>query len=177
MEKQTAFIKSSRLEQDIKDWILTRLSTAHPAFNNLPPCPFAKEALLTKKVRIHRLLNPALSCVHREIELFESYNADVLVLVDEDGRLTRTETESLVEMIRKQYSLQNYWVMYDHPDVDEYVDEFDVSFNKAPLLFLQKLDNLNLRAAELESRGYYKNWSPEYYEDVVKSRARLAPKL
>jgi hypothetical protein len=176
MEREISRQTSLKIEADIRDWILTRLSKAHPAFNNLPPCPFAREALLANKVQLKPLRFPAFECVQNEISQFEDSNIDVLVLFDELNQLSKTQIESLVQTIREQYAAKNYWLMYDHPDVEEHVADFDVSFNKTPLLFLQKLDNLNEKATELEQRGYYKNWSSDYFQDVVGRRKGLAPR-
>jgi len=36
----------------ISNWILETLSVKHPAFNNMPPCPYAKKALLDGNVKV-----------------------------------------------------------------------------------------------------------------------------
>ena len=37
-------------EDSVKDWITNFLSKQSPAFNDLPPCPFAKQALIDNKI-------------------------------------------------------------------------------------------------------------------------------
>ena len=38
------------MESKINEWIVNRLSINLPEFNNLPACPFAKEALVNNKI-------------------------------------------------------------------------------------------------------------------------------
>ena len=43
------------MESKINEWIVNRLSINLPEFNNLPACPFAKEALVNNKILIQEL--------------------------------------------------------------------------------------------------------------------------
>ena len=45
------------MESKINEWIVNRLSINLPEFNNLPACPFAKEALIKNKIVIQELDN------------------------------------------------------------------------------------------------------------------------
>lgn len=175
-ENQTTNQDKTQLHKEIEQWILESLSKSHPAFNNFPPCPYAKEALLKNKITIHTIEGDAKEFILNAVENFESYKVEVLVLVDEKNSLTKNQTQELVKEVREILTPINYWLMYDHPAVEEMVSDFDVSFNKAPLFFLQKLDMLCKKADELEKTGYYKNWDPEYYTRVVTKRKQLLKK-
>ena len=42
-------------DDSIKIWIENFLNKTSPTLNNLPPCPFAKQALITNKIKIHEI--------------------------------------------------------------------------------------------------------------------------
>ena len=41
----------------IEIWIENFLNKTSPTLNNLPPCPFAKQALINNKIKIHQRPN------------------------------------------------------------------------------------------------------------------------
>jgi hypothetical protein len=168
--------RQSSLHKDIVEWVLGALSQSHPDFNGLPPCPYAKEAIVGNKVAIFAMsAKPALqiSQICRE---FEAFGAEVVVLVDDHQTLEMSQMQKLVFRLREELAPLNFWIMYDHPKIEERIGSFDVSFHKAPLLFIQKLDELCAKADKLQTLDYYGGWAPDYFKRVFLQRKLHAKK-
>lgn len=158
-------------QQALKDWVEKFLSRSSKALNNLPPCPYAKESLMKKEVGILKLANGDPEKVLREIcQTYTDFNKRVLILWCAGDSLSAEETERLIKELRSEYGPRDLWVMYDHPEIAEAVDGLDFTFGGGTLFFIQKLHDLVEKANALEKQGYYKNWSADYYSDVVKAR-------
>jgi len=162
-------------ENSVKDWITNFLSTKNPAFNNLPPCPFAKQALLEDKIVFH-YLNPIdrltmseyISC---ELENFSYHwpkGKEVVVIGCDPTLITSDELSESVDRSNEKFlDNRGYIALEDHPDEKEKV--LDVSLNQGVyvLVLLQEKTKLFKARRILSKQNYYKYWTEEYYSEVI----------
>ena len=126
-------------EKSVKDWITNFLDKQNPAFNNLPPCPFAKQAMLDDKI-VYHFLNPIdsltmsayISC---ELENFSYHwpkGKEVVVLGCDKQNISS----------------------------DDLSDSVEDSMER----FKEKLERAR---SILRKKDYYKYWTKDYYSEVV----------
>lgn len=158
------------MESDIKKWILERLSINLPEFNNMPACPFAKQALLDKKVKIIECSNLTDSMLY-ETEPWPK-NIEVIVFGINPNRITSTKLTEITEIANNTF-LRNRGLigLEDYPTSIESIAGYNVNEGNWALILVQSLDKLKIARKILEKRGYYKNWDLEYYKEVVLDRS------
>jgi hypothetical protein len=154
-------------EKYLSDWIDNVLSKPESILNNLPSCPYARAALKENKVKFQRSKNYIKDIDH----LFDSWNTeiDVVVLVLDDD-VDPTKLVEDVKTINEKYVPLGFGCLEDHVSILETLDTLIFNNGKYNLILCQPLDKLNKAAEALKSKGYYKNWSEEFYDSVVSWR-------
>ncbi len=151
----------------IKNWIKTFVTKPNPVFGNLPPCPFAQQAIVDNKVEFQELtiLN-GFSTLYQRIWQHDFDEKDVLCMIAKPDLLTAQETHVLVDELNFRFMPSDIVVLEDHPDTKEKVKDVKLNNGKYILFIVQSLSRLNKFAKTLESGPYYKNWSKSYLESV-----------
>lgn len=161
--------------QSIHDWIDNFLCKNNPAFNNLPPCPFAKQALLENKIKCIQIQPSNQISMHdyfiEELEK-NSYHwqedKEVVVIGCEPHYISEDELSLAVENASERFLNQRgYVALEDHPDAEEKVLDVCVNQGKYALVLLQERDKLQRARKILQKQNYYKYWTDEYYKEVV----------
>lgn len=154
-------------EEYLRSWITDVLSKPEPLLNNLPSCPFAKAALIDNKVKFITSNNYL-----EDIEiLFDKWDHsyDVVVLVCQNN--IDPEKFSLdMQEINKKYVPLGFGCLEDHVAVPETLGDIVFNNGKYNLVLCQPLDKLNKASQYLQTKGYYKNWSKDYFDSVVSWR-------
>lgn len=161
------------MESNIRDWIVERLSISLPNFNNMPACPFAKQALTDQKVKIASVSNS-----NGFVETMKQYanawpeNIEVLVLGCDPKLITSEELSNIVEGANMTFLKDmGLLALEDHPNNLEYAAGYHVNEGNWALVLLQSKEKIVSARKILERRGYYKNWDQEYYKEVVLDRS------
>lgn len=160
------------MESDISDWIINRLSVAIPQFNNMAPCPYAKQALLADKVEIKEV--SSLSDLENELHVIaeSGLSKDVLVLGCDPRLINPTELSAIVENANDLYLGNSGLIgLEDHPYAIEEVNGFETNQGTWALVLIQLKSKIEHARKILHAKGYYKNWSAEYYKEVVLDRS------
>lgn len=161
------------MESNIRDWIVERLSVSLPNFNNMPACPFAKQALIDQKIKIVSVLDK-----QEFVNIMEQHatawpaNIEVLVIGCDPTLITSDELSDVVETSNATF-LKDHGLLAleDHPDEPEYAAGYHVNEGNWALVLLQSKEKIVSARKILDRRGYYKNWDQEYYKEVVLDRA------
>ena len=143
-------------ESHIKEWIFNILSKVNSDFNNLPPCPFAKQAYLQNKILI--------------LESFNNENLEQLLNDYEVIIYALNPSEiSAEELYNKASSLSNNTIVAldDHPSYEEKVGNTILNNGRYALILVQQRDKLEQARHLLKSKGYYNNWDDEYLRSVL----------
>ena len=154
---------------DIEKWIFERLSVNLPEFNNLSACPFAKEAWTKNKVSVKQLKSKDDFIVELKHFSFNwPRNKEVIILGCMPDIVTSKELSNIVDVTSVLLNNNGLIALEDHPDEIEQVGNYHLNQGTYALILLQEIDRLNKARQILEKKNYYKNWSKEYYADVVK---------
>jgi hypothetical protein len=161
-------------QDSINDWIENFLCKDNPAFNNMPPCPFAKQAMLDDKILYHELQPlhiPMGDYFAAELENFSYHwpkGKEVVVIGTDPQYISAEELSLAVEGAMSRFlTTRGYIALEDHPDAEEKVLDVCVNQGKYALVLLQERDKLQRARNILQKQDYYKYWTPEYYEEVV----------
>lgn len=158
------------MESDIQKWILERLSVDLPEFNNMPACPFAKQALIDKKIKIVKCKDFTESMLYETDPWPE--NIEVIVFGIDPASISPTELTEVTEVANSTFLGERGLIgLEDHPDSLENVAGYNVNEGNWALILVQSLTKVKNARKILEKRGYYKNWDTEYYKEVVLDRS------
>ena len=161
------------MESNIQHWIVERLSVSLPNFNNMPACPFAKQALLDQKVKIVSVSNKnEFAEIMRQYATNWPENIEVLVLGCDPKLIASNELSDVVEDANMTFLKDNgLLALEDHPSDPEYAAGYHVNEGNWALVLLQSKEKIVSARKILERRGYYKNWDQKYYKEVVLDRS------
>jgi len=142
---------------EINDWILNILSVKHPAFSNMPPCPYAKKALLDGKIDIVEGL---------DLDLAASLLAEQEVIVFKiiPSFITPEDLTELVMRYNEKYP--DIMFLEDHPDEIETVDGMVVNNGTYVCVFATLREKIIAAREYLKTTSYYDNWTEEYKKAV-----------
>lgn len=153
-------------EAYMSEWILNDLSNPIAMLNGFSKCPYAKTAYLENKVKFYNGSNDLFELIEDIVKDWDNESTDVAVIKLNDNT-SPTSMESTVDLLNNAYIPQDFIFLDDHVGNEERM--YDVVFNngKYNVLFLQRKSKLDLATKKLEKLGYYKNWTEEYYDEVV----------
>lgn len=160
---------------NFEDWILNFLSKPNSVFNDLPPCPFAKESWLQGKVLIREMTEiDTLSITDYFLSELENYSyhwpkdKEVVALVCNPSLISSRDLTTVTETATEKFLIKRgYVALEDHPDTLELVEDVILNNGNYAMIFLQPLEKLSKAREILKRKGYYKNWTTEYYQEVV----------
>jgi len=155
----------------LKDWINNFLSNPLKELNGLSPCPYAKKALADNKIKF----------IHSENydydirQLFEYWDesTDVVVVVVNDNTSV-IEFQDTVDKINNDYISKGFLCLEDHVSIKEEVSGISMNNGKYNIVLCQYLEKIVTASKQLYSKGYYNNWSKEYYDFVMSWRSESA---
>lgn len=158
----------SQIRQDLEHWLVNFVEKSNPLLNSWPPCPYARQARLANK--IFTVFDSPLE-IAKYIKHLEKY--EVVVLCFDHVEFSAAQIELFVKHVNSILMLQDYVVLEDHPDSEEFVNGVKMNFGECGLMILQRLSKLNTAADQLREKGYYAAWSDENLDQVVNWRYDL----
>lgn len=148
----------------LKHWILNFLSTPLDTFNGFSPCPYAKKALTDQKIDFIS----SNDYVDTICNLLDNWNEkfDVVLVVCPDNT-DPVVFQKDIDMINHKYLSKGFVCLEDHVLIPEVINDVVLNNGRYNIVLCQRSDKLNQATDVLKSKGYYKNWSKEYYDNVV----------
>ena len=187
-----AFLKPSievekAVYSELVDWSATVLEKASPHFNNLPPCPYAKQAWVDGRVAVLFKYETNKQTLYSTVSQFDD-NFDVAIIVDfkydKDADLFHTYLDEMNDVISDGMFIdRDIWVMGFHPDDEESDFVQDVNFEphvdaEYAMIFVQRLSKLQEAADKLDKNGYYDTYNGQYNaREIFEKRQRLYRRL
>jgi len=140
----------------------------HPVFAGLPPCPYARQARLSGRVRMIHMTSaePDSNC-WQHIGNTDFDKIDALVLILEAKRWSLNYTHDIVDQLNSVFMPRDVVVLEDHPRQREEINGVVVNNGRYTLLLCQRLSTLNRFSEILKKKGYYDQWSKKNIADVV----------
>ena len=153
----------------LKNWINDFLSKPQDLLNGFPPCPYARKALVDNKVLFFKSENYVADIEQLFDNWDDSYEVAVCVVSDS---VDKYEFINNVEQINERYISKGFGCLEDHKAIPE--NFYHLTFNNGQynIILCQRLDKINDASDKLMSKGYYKNWSKEMYDEVVAWRSK-----
>ena len=153
--------------QTIKHWIKDFVTRPNPVFGDLPPCPFARKAMLDGKVEFLELDGVGeFGTIFSHVWHFDFDRKDVLCIIAEPDQFTAKETVAIASQLNEALMPSDIVVLEDHPGIKEKVKHVKLNNGEYILFLAQRLSKLNKFSRMLETGPYYKNWSKSYLESV-----------
>ena len=159
-------IPSKDLHFKLQDWINKTLGSPNPIFNNLPACPYAKQAWVSGKVEVRQFQSWVDAYTDLLVKDFDFEKYEVVIFAFPHQTIVPKQLTEIIHNLQQMWNKKDIVVLEDHPDDIEEVKNFKLNFGECCLLLVQSRSKLNEARAYLESKGYYKNWDAEYKKDV-----------
>ena len=155
-------LDQSTVESVLLKWMEEFVEVSHPSLGGWSPCPFARQARLSKNIDIRQGQDPYNDCVSlldydwvKEVVVFwYDYIAPDLFL-DSVNRANSVLLEKDIVALE------------DHPDTEELIAGVKMNFGLCPIIVLQKNSKLNIAADQLKEKGYYHSWSQSDLDKIV----------
>jgi hypothetical protein len=152
----------STVESALLRWMEEFVEVPHPSLGGWPPCPFARQARLTKNIDIRPGQDPYADCMSL---LYYDWDKEVVVFWYDN-----IDSESFVDDVNRANSVllsKDIVALEDHPDTEEVIAGVKMNFGLCPIVVLQKNSKLNSAAHQLEEKGYYHTWSQADIDKIV----------
>ena len=161
---------------EIQSWSKNIVEKPNPYFNNLPSCPYARQAWKTDKVSFLFKKDGGFQDLYTVVSAFND-ELDVVILVDlafeKDPEAFHAYLEDLNTVISNGMFIdKDIWLMGFHPydEENDYID--DSTFMNAveqeyAIIFIQRLSKLQESADMIAKKGYYDQYFEEYDADAI----------
>jgi hypothetical protein len=173
--------------EEIMQWSETALEKPSPQFNNLPPCPYARKALMDEKVAILFKYDDSYQVLYSCVSQFDD-NFDLAIIVDLHDDKSAYDFHEYLESLNEAISNgmfidKDIWVMGFHPD-DDVSDTAQetaieaITDTEYSMIFVQRLTVLQEAADKLDKKGYYDSYDSECIaSDIYNRRVELYRRL
>ena len=155
-------LDQSTVESALLKWMEEFVEKPHPSLGGWPPCPFARQARLSKNIDIRQGTDPYADCMEllyydwdKEVVIFWYKHIDADLFVDDVVRANNT-------LLAKDIV-----ALEDHPDTEEIIAGIKMNFGLCPIIVLQKNSKLNQAADQLKEKGYYHTWTQADVDKIV----------
>ena len=150
------------VESALLKWMEEFVEVPHPGLGGWPPCPFARQARLSKNIDIRSGTDPF---------------SDSTSLVDYDWAkevvvfwYDHIDPDLFLNLVNRANSVlleQDIVALEDHPDTEEIIAGVKMNFGLCPIIVLQKNSKLNQAADQLKEKGYYHTWTQADVDKIV----------
>lgn len=155
--------------QDILAWSETFVEVPHPALGNWAPCPFARQARLNGEVGIFIGREPYFDLESRAAVGMQQYQ--VIIYAYDPVEWTHDYFSPRLKSANRDFlSAANLIALEDHPDDIEDVNGVIMNQGKYALSMVQSLSDLNQRAQQMASKGFYHSWPKDYLKQLFENR-------
>ena len=158
-----------QVRADIESWIENFLEVPHPALGNFSPCPFARSARLKKSYEVFLGADPYYDLKNRGRQGLGS--KEVVIYVYDPKEWNHEMFAGSIELVNKEVLLpRDLLALEDHPDDTEIVNGVCMNQGTYALALVQSLSDLNTRAQQMASKGFYDSWPEEYLQALFQHR-------
>ena len=155
--------------QDILAWSENFVEVPHPALGGWAPCPFARQARLQGTVGIFVGQEPYFDLESRAALGMQQYQ--VIIYAYDPAEWTCEYFSPRLQSANRDFLLSvDLIVLEDHPDDIEDVNGVIMNQGKYALSLVQSLSDLNQRAQQMASKGFYHGWPKDYLTGLFEHR-------
>ena len=158
-----------QVKQDIESWIENFVEVPHPALGGFPPCPFARQARMKRTFEVYLGSDPYYDLKNRA--RWGMGNREVIIYAYDPAEWSHELFSSSIESANHEHLLRNdILALEDHPADVENVNGVIMNQGKYALALVQCLSDLNTKAKQMASKGFYHGWPEEYLQGLFHHR-------
>ena len=158
-----------QVKQDIESWIVNFVEVPHPALGGFPPCPFARQARMKRTFEIYLGTDPYYDLKNRA--RWGMGNKEVIIYAYDPVEWPHELFSASIETANTEHLLRaDILALEDHPADVENVNGVIMNQGKYALALVQCLSDLNSKARQMASKGFYHNWPEEYLQGLFHYR-------
>ena len=158
-----------QVTQDIEQWIQNFVEVPHPALGGFPPCPYARSARLKRSYSVYIGADPYYDLKNRA--RWGMGNQEVVIYVYDPTEWPRELFASSLDQANQEFLLDaDMLVLEDHPADVEMVNGICMNQGNYALALVQSLSDLNTKATQMVSKGFYNSWPEEYLSALFQHR-------
>lgn len=158
-----------QVKQDIESWIENFVEVPHPALGGFPPCPFARQARMKRTFEVYLGSDPYYDLKNRA--RWGMGNKEVIIYVYDPVEWSHELFSTSIESANTEHLLRvDMLALEDHPADVENVNGVIMNQGKYALALVQCLSDLNTKAKQMASKGFYHGWPEEYLQGLFHYR-------
>ena len=158
-----------QVKQDIESWIENFVEVPHPALGGWPPCPFARSARIKRSFEVYLGSDPYFDLKNRA--RYGMGKHEVIIYAYDPTEWPLSLFSASIESANTEHLLQaDLLALEDHPTDIENVNGVIMNQGQYALALVQSLSDLNTKAKQMASKGFYHNWPEEYLQGLFHHR-------
>lgn len=158
-----------QVRADIESWIENFVEVPHPALGGFPPCPYARSARLKQSYEVYLGTDPYYDLKNRA--RWGMGDREVIIYVYDPVEWNRELFSASIESANTEHLLRaDILALEDHPDDIENINGVIMNQGKYALALVQSLSDLNVKARQMASKGFYHNWPEQYLQGLFQHR-------
>ncbi|MBT5926069.1 hypothetical protein N8642_04425 [bacterium] len=160
-----------QVKQHIHKWVDNKLSVPSPLFNNLPPCPYSREAMLKNKVDIRCV--PGVELLDSVIEIGKTWDDsfELILVACEPDTIRPADLIVGIEKVNRMFEPADLLSFFDHPNCVDPKYTITTPNGKYVLVGMQRLANFLKAAKPLYKKEYFSTVDKQF--PVVKKLTEL----
>ena len=158
-----------QLRQDILNWSENFVERPHPALGGFPPCPYARSARLKNSYAVYIGSDPYYDLKNRA--RWGMGNREVIVYAYDPVEWPHKLFASSLDQANQEFLLHaDMLVLEDHPGDVEIVNGICMNQGTYALALVQSLSDLDAKAKQMASKGFYDSWPEDYLSALFQHR-------
>lgn len=158
-----------KVKSDIESWIENFVEVPHPSLGGWPPCPFARAARLKRTFEIYLGTDPYYDL--KNLARWGMGNREVIIYAYDPSEWSHELFSASIESANTEHLLPaDIIALEDHPADVENVNGVIMNQGQYALALVQCLSDLNAKAKQMASRGFYHNWPEQYLQGLFHHR-------
>jgi len=158
-----------QVKQDIEQWIVNFVEVPHPALGGFPPCPYARASRLKKSYEVYIGSDPYYDLKNRA--RYGMGDREVIVYAYDPKEWPHDLFSSSLDQANQEFLLRaDILALEDHPDDAEIVNGICMNQGTYALALVQSLTDLDIKAKQMASKGFYDSWPEDYLSALFQHR-------
>ena len=158
-----------QVKHDIEQWIANFLEVPHPALGGFSPCPYARSARVKNSYAVYLGVDPYYDLKIRGRQGMG--NKEVVIYVYDPKEWNHDMLSGSIELVNQEVLLpRDILALEDHPADPEIVNGVCMNQGTYALALVQSLSDLDAKAKQMASKGFYDSWPEEYLSALFQHR-------
>jgi hypothetical protein len=158
-----------QVKHNIEQWIVNFVEVPHPALGGFPPCPYARSARLKNSYDVFIGSDPYYDLKNRARNGMG--NREVVVYAYDPVEWPHDLFAASLAHANQDFLLAaDILALEDHPADQEIVNGICMNQGTYALALVQSLSDLDTKAKQMASKGFYDSWPEDYLQALFQHR-------